>query len=146
MQEVAQAAKLDQSDSASSGVMDRSMQRTSTSFKNRSGFRGVRRVGPPILHACLCGSLTEPLPDVLCFLNCCACGRHTIKHHSCKCMKRLLCDAFGTNSCDSVSTLLCFSIMLSMEAWHCSRLLKCMLHGIACVQTQPLLITAILTF
>ena len=44
VQEVAQAAKLERSDSADSGVIDRSMQRTSTAFKNRSGFRGVRRV------------------------------------------------------------------------------------------------------
>ncbi|DBA84801.1 TPA: hypothetical protein ACH3X1_005836 [Trebouxia sp. C0004] len=43
VQEVAQAAKLDDPDRADSGVMDRSMQRTTTSFKNRSGFRGVRR-------------------------------------------------------------------------------------------------------
>ncbi|DBA89408.1 TPA: hypothetical protein ACH3X2_004762, partial [Trebouxia sp. C0005] len=43
VQEVAQAAKLDHSDSADSGVIDQSMQRTTTSFKNRSGFRGVRR-------------------------------------------------------------------------------------------------------
>ena len=65
VQEVAQAAKLDHSDSAGSSVMDRSMQRTSTSFKNRSGFRGVRRVGPPTLHTCLCARSQN------CSLMCC---------------------------------------------------------------------------
>lgn len=117
VQEVAQAAKLDHSDSAGSSVMDQSMQRTTTSFKNRSGFRGVRRVCQKTLLVCL---LTELFSDVLCCLKCCACG--TLMHHSCKCMKRLLCDASGLNGCVSVITLLSFCIMMSVDGWHCSRL------------------------
>ncbi len=90
--------------------------------------------------------LTELFSDVLCLLTCCASGSNTMTHHSCEYVQRLLCNASGTNSCDSVIAVLCFSIMLSMEGWRCSRLLKCMLHAIACVQTQSLLITAVLTF
>ena len=76
VQEVAQAAKLDHSDSAGSSVRDQSMQRTSTSFKNRSGFRGVRRVCHKTLLVCW---LTKLFSNVLCFLNYCACDRRTMK-------------------------------------------------------------------
>ena len=44
VQEVAKSEKLKELDSVNSNRVDSSMQRTSTAFKNRSGFRGVRRV------------------------------------------------------------------------------------------------------
>jgi len=65
-----------------------------------------RSTNPAYLLVCL---LTELHPDVLCLLNCCACGRHTMTHHFCKYVQRLLCIASGTNGCDSVIVLVCFS-------------------------------------
>jgi len=60
-------------------------------------------------------SLTEPFSAVLCLLNCCACGRRTLMHHLCEWMKRLLCNASGTNSSDSVIALFCFSNQYERE-------------------------------